>query len=76
MNLDGWQTTRKFAMTSMRDFGVGKSSMEETCIEEMDALTKEFVKYDGKRFNCQLLMANAVSNIICGVVFNKRWDSN
>ena len=59
-------------MTTMRDFGVGKSPLEEKCIEEMDVLTEEFTKYKSKPFNCQQLMPNAVSNIICSVVFNQR----
>ena len=59
-------------MSSMRDFGVGKSPIEEKCLEEIDVLTEEFNRHDGKPFDCRMLMANAVSNIICCVVFNKR----
>ena len=59
-------------MTSMRDFGVGKSSLEGKIQEEIEVLTAEFAKHDGKPFNCQILIGNAVSNIVCGVVFGKR----
>ena len=56
----------------MRDFGVGKSSVEEKCAEEIDVLTDEFTKHGNKPFNCMTLMPNAISNIICQVIFNKR----
>ena len=42
-NLHGWQTTRRFAMSGMRDFGVGKSTIEGRCIEEIDVLTREMM---------------------------------
>ena len=73
-NLHDWQFTRRFAMTTLRDFGAGKSPIEEACIDEINVITEEFNRQQGKPFNCQTLMPNAVSNIICGMVFNRRWD--
>ena len=68
-----WQFARRFAMTTLRDFGVGKSPIEQACIDEINIVTEEFNRQQGKPFNCQTLMANAVSNIVCGMVFNRRW---
>jgi len=73
-NLHDWQFTRKFAISSMRDFGGGKSSVEGSIHSEIEVLLEEFGKHSGKPFNCQILLGNAVSNIICGIVFGKRFD--
>ena len=72
-NIHDWQFTRRFAMTTLRDFGVGKSPIQQACIDEINIVIEEFNKQKGKPFNCQTLMPNAVSNIICGMVFNRRW---
>ena len=72
-NIHDWQFARRFAMTTMRDFGVGKSPIEQACIDEINVISEEFNKQKGKPFNCQTLIPNAVSNIICGVIFNRRW---
>jgi len=73
-NLHDWKFTRKFAISSMRDFGGGKSTIEQSIHSEIEVLTEEFNKHAGKPFNCQILLGNAVSNIICGIVFGKRFD--
>ena len=71
-NIHDWQFTRKFTLSTMRYFGVGKSPIEEKILEEIEVLSAEIYKHGGKPFDCQRLLSYAVSNIICGVVFNKR----
>jgi len=73
-NTDNWKFTRKFVMSSLRDFGVGKTSLQDQCIDEIEILIDGFSKFNGKPFNCQTLLPNAVSNIICRIVFGKRFD--
>ncbi|XP_066275399.1 cytochrome P450 2J6-like [Branchiostoma lanceolatum] len=69
-----WKEQRKFTMKTLRDFGVGKRSLEGKICEEAAALSQELVAKDGQPFNIKHLMQNAVSNIICSIVFGKRFE--
>ncbi|CAH1258918.1 CYP2U1 [Branchiostoma lanceolatum] len=69
-----WRQQRRFALKTLRDFGVGKRSLEGKICEEAAALSQELVAKDGQPFNIKHLMQNAVSNIICSIVFGKRFE--
>jgi cytochrome P450 len=67
-----WQTSRRFAMQVMRDFGVGKKSLEEKIQIEAGVLAKEFEKENGQAHNPNLSTQMAVTNIICSIIFGER----
>ncbi|XP_066285760.1 cytochrome P450 2D4-like [Branchiostoma lanceolatum] len=69
-----WKHQRKFAMTTLRDFGVGKRSLEGKVNEEANALVHEFLSQNGQPFDLKITMQNAVSNIICSIVFGDRFE--
>jgi len=69
-----WRAQRRFAMSTLRRFGMGKSSLEESLYEECHYLQDEIGNENGKPFNPASLLNNAVSNIICRMVFGKRFD--
>lgn len=69
-----WKEQRKFALESLRDFGMGKLSLEGKIQEEVEALLQELRDKAGSSFDCQLLIVNAVSNVICNIVFGSRFD--
>ena len=52
-NGDSWKEMRRFALTNLRDFGMGKRTSESKIIEECDYLIDVFKKFKGKyiRFN-------------------------
>ncbi len=72
-NPDTYKQTRKFALTAMRDFGLGKRSLEERIQNEALALVEQFRLHDGKPFNPHQDVNLAVSNIICSVTFGTRY---
>ncbi|XP_072050206.1 cytochrome P450 2J4-like [Amphiura filiformis] len=74
-----WKQQRRFTLTSLRSFGVGERSFEQCITEEAEYLTKEMINLKHTSFDLRSLFNNATSNIICSVVFGKRYgysDSN
>ncbi|XP_052799200.1 cytochrome P450 2J3-like [Mya arenaria] len=69
-----WRLTRRFTIQTLRDFGVGKTSLEEKIFSEIDPAT-EYIKATGaKRFNPRQLTSMMITNNIYGIVFGKRFD--
>jgi hypothetical protein len=56
----------------MRDFGVGKKSLEEKIQIEGVALAKELEKKNGQPQNPSISTQMAVTNIICSILFGDR----
>ncbi|KAM5164988.1 cytochrome P450 2A4-like [Mantella aurantiaca] len=73
-NGERWQQIRRFTVTTLRNFGMGKRSMEERVQEESRHLIKAVEDMEGKVFNPQKVLGRAVNNMINLVVFGRRWD--
>ncbi|XP_072263425.1 cytochrome P450 2A13-like [Pyxicephalus adspersus] len=73
-NGERWQQVRRFAVSTLRNFGMGKRSMEERVQEECQNLIKAIKDMKGEAFNPHTVIGCAVSNVINLVVFGRRWD--
>ncbi|XP_074525268.1 cytochrome P450 2J2-like [Halichoeres trimaculatus] len=71
-----WKQQRRYMLSTLRYFGLGKKSLEPIIQDEFTHFSKEFQSYKGKPFNPQLIIGNAVSNIICSLVFGHRFEYN
>ncbi|KAK2889848.1 cytochrome P450 2K1-like [Channa argus] len=73
-NGDVWKELRRFALTNLRDFGMGKKACEDKIIEECDFLIEVFKKFKGKPIDTTQPVNYAVSNIICSIVYGSRFE--
>ena len=69
-----WRVHRRFSLTVLRSFGVGKRSFEDQIATESQCMMNEIQSFRGKPFDPTHLFCNAVSNVICSVVFAKRFE--
>ncbi|CAI9607240.1 unnamed protein product, partial [Staurois parvus] len=69
-----WKEHRRFTLSTLRNFGLGKKSMEERIHEESVYLIEELRKMQDTLADPHFVIDNAVSNIICSIVFGRRYD--
>ncbi|XP_056609426.1 cytochrome P450 2K1-like [Triplophysa dalaica] len=73
-NGDGWKEMRRFALSTLRDFGMGRKLSEEMIAVETLYLREVFEAFQGNPFNTAQPVNYAVSNIISAIVFGKRFE--
>ncbi|XP_025068854.1 cytochrome P450 2G1-like [Alligator sinensis] len=59
---------------ALRNFGMGKKSIEERIQEESQYLVEEMGKTKGSPFDPTLAVTHSIANIICSIVFGNRFD--
>ncbi|KAM9276314.1 cytochrome P450 2D6 [Cariama cristata] len=69
-----WKELRKFTLSTLRNFGMGKKSLEERVIEEAGFLCSAVNSEEGRPFDLRFTVNNAVCNVICTTVFGGRFN--
>ncbi|XP_004471250.4 cytochrome P450 2K6-like [Dasypus novemcinctus] len=69
-----WKIMRRFSLTTLRDFGMGKRVIEDTIIEECQHLIQILESHRGKPIEIKTVMSASVANVIVSVLFGKRFD--
>ncbi|XP_026032565.1 cytochrome P450 2J6-like isoform X2 [Astatotilapia calliptera] len=68
-----WREQRRFALMTLRNFGLGKNSMGERIHDEIKHIISTLEKNIGKTMSPKVMFHNGASNIICQVLFARRY---
>ncbi|XP_076048581.1 cytochrome P450 2L1-like isoform X2 [Oratosquilla oratoria] len=71
-----WQNARRFALRHLKDFGLGKTSLENTIIPEVNHLINEIVKEEGKPMEISNALNVSVLNVLWKLVADQRYNIN
>ncbi|UMM32679.1 hypothetical protein L5515_006390 [Caenorhabditis briggsae] len=74
-NGNTWKEHRKFALHTLKDFGMGKEAMEASIQLEVDNIEKELKRMEGKDVNLQELYDMAIANVINQFLFGIRFNN-
>lgn len=69
-----WKGTRAFTISALRDFGFGKQSMEAKLMEEVEAFLTVISNTNGEPFDIKNVCYTSVSNVICSLIFGRRFE--
>ncbi|CAL8334315.1 unnamed protein product [Boreogadus saida] len=73
-NGERWKQLRRFTLSTLRDFGMGRKGMEEWIKEESRHLVDRISSTKASPFDPTFLLSCTVSNVICCLVFGERFS--
>ncbi|XP_041633563.1 cytochrome P450 2K1-like [Cheilinus undulatus] len=73
-NGESWKEMRRFALSTLKDFGMGKRISEERILEECHHLIRQFDQHKGEPFDTSCPMHHATSNVISSIVYGSRFE--
>ncbi|KAL8173104.1 UNVERIFIED_CONTAM: hypothetical protein K2H54_040111 [Gekko kuhli] len=71
---ENWKVMRRFMLTTLRDYGMGKRTTEDRIVEECHFLVQKLESYKGKPFETTVIMNAAIANVIVFILLGKRYD--
>uniref|UniRef100_A0A8D2AWG7 Cytochrome P450 n=1 Tax=Sciurus vulgaris TaxID=55149 RepID=A0A8D2AWG7_SCIVU len=69
-----WREQRRFSVSTMRNFGLGKKSLERWVTEEASCLCTAFANEAGHPFSPRTLLNKAVCNVISSLIYAHRFE--
>ncbi|XP_075057402.1 cytochrome P450 2K4-like [Mixophyes fleayi] len=71
---ENWKVMRRFALSTLRDYGTGKKSIKNKMSDECECLMQTFRSYEGKPFDNMTIISAAVANIIVSILLGHRYE--
>ncbi|XP_075463189.1 cytochrome P450 2A6-like isoform X1 [Ascaphus truei] len=75
-NGEAWKQLKQFSLLTLRDFGMGKKSLEEPIQREAQHLVDHFRNSNEQPIDPTNIMICASSNIIAAIIMGTRYDYN
>ena len=69
-----WKEHRRFTLSCLKEFGMGKRSLEQKIQEEITFMIDEIETNAKGSFDIHHILRSGVSNIICHLVYGTRFD--
>ncbi|XP_005354514.1 cytochrome P450 2D3-like [Microtus ochrogaster] len=69
-----WREQRRFSVSTMRNFGLGKKSLEQWVTDEAGHLCDAFADQAGQPFNPHSLLNKAACNVISSLIYARRFE--
>nr|XP_002721421.1 cytochrome P450 2D17 isoform X1 [Oryctolagus cuniculus] len=69
-----WREQRRFSVSTLRNFGLGKKSLEQWVTGEAACLCAAFADHAGRPFSPNALLNKAVGNVIASLTFGRRFE--
>ncbi|XP_040204240.1 cytochrome P450 2K6-like isoform X1 [Rana temporaria] len=73
-NGESWKAMRRFALSTLKDYGMGKKAIEDKISEEAKYLVQTLNSYGGKPFDILTDLNAAVANIIISILLGHRFN--
>ncbi|XP_059584754.1 cytochrome P450 2K4-like isoform X2 [Alligator mississippiensis] len=70
---ENWKVMRRFALSTLRDLGMGKRVIEDQIVEECGHLIKNIDSQKGKPIDLTMIMNAAVANVIVSILLGERF---
>ncbi|XP_036590703.1 cytochrome P450 2C15-like isoform X2 [Trichosurus vulpecula] len=74
INGEKWKQIRRFSLMTLKDFGMGKRTIEERVQEEAQCLVEKLQNTNAQAFDPTFILSCAPCNVICSILFNHRFD--
>ncbi|XP_077147734.1 cytochrome P450 2B11-like [Ranitomeya variabilis] len=71
---ENWKVMRRFTLSTLRDYGMGRKDIGIKITEECDCLLQTIRSYGGKPFNNQTIINAAMANIIVSILLGHRYE--
>ncbi|XP_062070427.1 cytochrome P450 2C20-like isoform X2 [Lepus europaeus] len=69
-----WKVIRRFSLMTLRNFGMGRRSIEDRVQEEARCLVEELRKTNASPCDPTFILGCAPCNVICSIIFQNRFE--